>query len=37
MALALIPFIKYLTADNKTDHVENEVLIVLIPDCAFAD
>jgi general secretion pathway protein D len=29
--LAQIPFIKYLTADNKTDHVENEVLIVLIP------
>jgi len=28
---AQIPFIKYLTADNKTDHVENEVLIVLIP------
>jgi len=29
--LAQIPFIKYLTADNKVDHVENEVLIVLIP------
>ena len=29
--LAQIPFIKYLTADNKSDHVENEVLIVLIP------
>src|SRR5437016_9287010 len=29
--LAQIPFIKYLTADNKTDRVENEVLIVLIP------
>jgi general secretion pathway protein D len=29
--LAQIPFIKYLTADNKTDHQENDVLIVLIP------
>jgi general secretion pathway protein D len=28
---AQIPFIKYLTADNKTDHQDNEVLIVLIP------
>jgi general secretion pathway protein D len=29
--LAQIPFIKYLTADNRTDHQENDVLIVLIP------
>jgi general secretion pathway protein D len=29
--LAQIPFIKYLTADNKGEHTENEVLIVLIP------
>jgi general secretion pathway protein D len=29
--LAKIPFLKYLTADNKTDHQENDVLIVLIP------
>ncbi len=29
--LAQIPFIKYLTADNKTDRQENDVLIVLIP------
>jgi general secretion pathway protein D len=29
--LAQIPLIKYLTADNKTDHQENDVLIVLIP------
>jgi general secretion pathway protein D len=29
--LAQIPLIKYLTADNKNDHQENDVLIVLIP------
>jgi general secretion pathway protein D len=29
--LAQIPFIKYLTADNKVDHAESDVLIVLIP------
>ena len=29
--LAQIPFIKYLTADNKTDRQENDVLIVLVP------
>jgi general secretion pathway protein D len=29
--LAQIPLIKYLTADNKSDRQENDVLIVLIP------
>jgi general secretion pathway protein D len=29
--LAQIPFVKYLTADNKSDRQENDVLIVLIP------
>src|SRR5229473_5566563 len=29
--LAQVPFIKYLTADNKVDHQESDVLIVLIP------
>jgi general secretion pathway protein D len=28
---AQVPFIKYLTADNKVDHSESDVLIVLIP------
>src|SRR6266481_85542 len=26
-----LPFMKYLTADNKKDHQENDVLVVLIP------
>jgi general secretion pathway protein D len=29
--LAKIPFLRYLFSDEKTDHQENEVLIVLIP------
>src|SRR6202158_1562682 len=29
--LAKIPFLRYLFSDDKTDHQENEVLIVLIP------
>lgn len=29
--LAQVPFLKYLFSDNKTDHQENDVLIVLIP------
>jgi general secretion pathway protein D len=29
--LAQIPLMKYLFADNKTDHAENDILIVLIP------
>ena len=29
--LAQVPFVKYLTADNKVDHSESDVLIVLIP------
>ena len=29
--LAQIPFMKYLFADNKVDHAENDILIVLIP------
>lgn len=29
--LAQVPFVKYLTADNKVDHNESDVLIVLIP------
>jgi general secretion pathway protein D len=29
--LAQIPFMKYLFSDNKTEHVENDVLIVLVP------
>jgi general secretion pathway protein D len=29
--LAQIPLLKYLVSDNKTDHQENDVLIVLIP------
>ncbi|HVO59028.1 MAG TPA: cohesin domain-containing protein [Dongiaceae bacterium] len=29
--LAQVPFIKYLTSDNKGEHQDNEVLIVLIP------
>lgn len=28
---AQVPFLKYLFSDNKTDHQENDVLIVLIP------
>ena len=29
--LAQIPLMKYLFADNKVDHAENDILIVLIP------
>ncbi len=29
--LAQVPFVKYLTADNKVDHSESDILIVLIP------
>jgi general secretion pathway protein D len=29
--LAKVPFVKYFTSDNKTDHQDNEVLIVLTP------
>src|SRR5579859_940694 len=29
--LAQVPFVKYLTADNKVEHNESDVLIVLIP------
>ncbi len=29
--LAQIPLMKYLFSDNKTDHAENDILIVLIP------
>jgi general secretion pathway protein D len=29
--LAKVPFLRYLFSDDKTDHQENEVLIVLIP------
>jgi len=29
--LSQLPFINYLTADNKKDHQENDVLVVLIP------
>lgn len=29
--LAKVPLLRYLTSDNKTDHQENEVLIVLTP------
>jgi general secretion pathway protein D len=29
--LAQIPLMKYLFADNKTDHAENDILIVLVP------
>jgi general secretion pathway protein D len=29
--LAQVPFMRYLFADNKVDHAENDILIVLIP------